>query len=41
MLVVLGIAWLLSLFGVAPAAALLAWAGNHLLITIILVILTL
>ena len=40
MLVVLIIAWILSLFGTSGAAALLAWAGEHLLLTIILIVLT-
>jgi len=40
MLVVLFICWILSLFGSSGAIALLGWAGEHLLLTIILVIFT-
>jgi len=41
MLVALFIAWLLTLFGVSGAQGLLTWAGQHIVLTIILIIFTL
>ncbi len=40
MLIVLLIAWILSLFGVAGASALLVWASQHIVLTLILILLT-